>query len=131
MGILAGLSDVALYDRQAKLKLSLKSIMEEFKSGKIRPQMMLDDSKEEGIKSLIPTLKTGKKWKVGDTIRSAKDNLAFKEIIGHTQTGRHGFGTNEKQQWSKTSGKNRLDMVIQDVRSEFDHKRLLKGVQLS
>ena len=59
--------------------------------------MMLDNSKDEVIKSRKPTLKTGKKWKVRDTIKSAKDNLAFKEIIGHIQTGKQGFRTNEKQ----------------------------------
>ena len=63
--------------RQAKLKLPLKSIMGEFKSGKVRLQMMLDDSKDKVIKSLNPTLKTGRKWKVKDTIISAKENLAF------------------------------------------------------
>ena len=57
------------------------------------------------IKPLKPTLKTGKKLKVRDTIRSAKDHLAFKEIIGHTQTGKQGFGINEKQRWSKTNDK--------------------------
>ena len=36
-------------------------IMEEFKSGKVRLQMMLDDSKYKVIKSLNPTLKTGRK----------------------------------------------------------------------
>ena len=63
----------------------------------MRLRMMLDGSKDEVIKSLKSTLKTGKKWKVRDTIRSAKDNLAFKEIIGHTLTGRQGFEINEKQ----------------------------------
>ena len=67
--------------------------------------MMLDDSKDKVIKSLNPTLKTGKKWKVRDTIRSAKVNLAFKELIGHSQTGRQRLGMNEKQQWSKTTSK--------------------------
>ena len=93
--------------------------------------MMLDDWKDEVIKSLKLTLKTGKKWKVMDTIRSAKDNLAFKEIIGHTQTGTQSFGTNKKQWWSKISGKNHQDMVIQDVRSKVDNERYLKGVQQS
>ena len=81
--------------------------------------MMLDDSKYKVIKSLKPTFKTGKKWKVRDTIRNTKDNFAFKELIGHTQTGRQGFGTNEKQRWSKTSGRNRRDMIIQDLRSRL------------
>ena len=129
-GLPPGLSDVVLYYKQAKLRLPLKSIEEEFKSGKIRLQMMRDDSKNETIKSLKPTLKTGKKWKVRETI-SAKDNFAFKEIIEHTQTGRQGFGTNEKQWWSTTSSKNCWHMVIQDVRSEVDDKRFLKGVQQS
>ena len=116
---------------EAKLKLPFKSIVEECKSGKSRLQMMLDDSKEEVIKSLKVTLKTGKKWKVRDTIRSAKDKLVFKKIIGHTQTGKQGFRTNEKLRWSKTTGKNHRDMVIQDIRNKVDNKRLLKGVQQS
>ena len=86
----------------------------------IRLQMMLDDSKDEVIKFLKSTLKTEKIWKVKDTIRSANDNLAFKEIIGHTQTGRQGFRTNEKQWSSKTS----QDIVIQDLRSKVDNKKI-------
>ena len=62
---------------------------------------MMDDSKDEVIKSLKPTLKIGKKWKVRDTMRSAKDNLAFKKIVGHILIGRQGFRINAKQRWSK------------------------------
>ena len=103
--------------------------MGEFKSGKVRLQMMRDDSNEKVIKSLNPTLKTGRKWKVKDTIISAKENLAFKEVIGLTQTGRQGLGVNEKKWWSQANGKDRRDMVIQEVRNEEDNKRLIKGVQ--
>ena len=95
LGLPPGLFDVALYCRESKLQLPFKSIVEEFKSGKMRLQMMLDDSKDEVIKSLKPILKTGKKWEVRDTIRSAKDNPAFKEIIGHAKTEKQGFVTNE------------------------------------
>ena len=90
----------------------------EFKSGKIRPQMMLDDSKDKVIESLNPTLKTGKKWKVRDTIKSDKANLAFEEIIGWRQ----GLRMREKHRWSKTTDKNRRDMVIENVRSKVDNK---------
>ena len=93
--------------------------------------MMLDNLRDEVIKSLKPTLKTGKTWKVRVTIRSTKVNLSFKEIIGYSQTGRQVLGTNEKQRWSKTTGKNRRDIVIRDVWSEVDNKRFLKGVQQS
>ena len=97
LGLPLGLSDVTMYCRQAKLKFPLKSIMEEFKSGKVRLQMMLDDSKDKVIKSLNPTLKIGRKWKVKDTIISAKESLAFKEVIGLIQIGRQGLGVNVKK----------------------------------
>ena len=61
------------------------------------------------IKTLSPTLKKGRKWKVKDTIISTK----------------------EKKWWSKANGKDRRDMVIQEVRNEEDNKRLIKGVQQS
>ena len=116
------MSDVALYCRQAKLKLPFKSFAVEFKSGKIRIQMMLDGSKDKVIKSLNPTLKTGKNWKVRDTIRSAKINLTFKEIIGLPQT--------RRKELMKSSGDQKLlakiDLVIQDVRSKVDNERFIK-----
>ena len=80
-GLPPGLFDVNLYCREIKLKLPFKSIVDEFKSGKMRLQMMLDHSKSR--------LKTRKKWKIRDTIISAKDNITFKEIIAHTHKHRH------------------------------------------
>ena len=38
---------------------------------------------------------------------------------------------NEKKWWSQANGKDRVDMVIQEVRNEKDSKRLIKGVQQS
>ena len=55
LGLPPGLSDVALNCRQAKL--TFKSIVEEFKSRKIRFQMMLDDSKDKIAKSYIENRK--------------------------------------------------------------------------
>ena len=65
--------------------------------------MILEDSKNKVIKSLNPTLKTGGKSKVKDTIISAKENLAFKEVIVLTQTGRQGSWVNEKKWWSQAN----------------------------
>ena len=47
LGLPPGLSDAALYCWQANLKLPFKSILEKFKSWKIRLQMMLDDSNDK------------------------------------------------------------------------------------
>ena len=61
LGLHPGLSNVALYCRQAKVKLPFKSIVEQFKSGKIKLPVTLNDSKDKVIKSLKPILKTGTK----------------------------------------------------------------------
>ncbi|KAK3726923.1 hypothetical protein RRG08_063154 [Elysia crispata] len=64
LGVPPGLKDVAMYCRKAKLRLPLKSILEEYKCGKARLLSMLEDSKDPIVKTVQPTIKTGRKWKV-------------------------------------------------------------------
>ena len=88
LGVPPGLTDVALYCRQAKLKLPLKSLLEEYKAGKARLLSMLEDSTDLVVRAAKHELKTVRKWKVKDAVDTAKSNLRMKEIIGHTQTNR-------------------------------------------
>ena len=125
------MSDVALYCRQAKLKLPFKSIVEEYKAGKVRLQVMLETSKDEVVREVQPTLKTGRKWKVLEAVDDARENLRLKEVLGHTQVGRQGLGSSKMQWWSKAQGKERRDMVIQEIRSTEDNRRYQKAVQQS
>ncbi|GFO47836.1 reverse transcriptase [Plakobranchus ocellatus] len=52
-----GLSDVAMYCRKAKLKLPMKSILEEYKCGKARLPTMLEESDDPVVKTVQPSLK--------------------------------------------------------------------------
>ena len=131
LGVPPGLSDVALYCRQAKLRLPLKSLVEEYKAGKVRLQVMLENSQDDVVRPVQPTLKTGRKWKVLDAVTDVKDNLRLKEVIGHTQIGRQGLGSEKMSWWSKAQGKELRDMIIQEVRSGEDKKRYQKAVQQS
>ena len=124
LGVPPCLTDVALYCRQAKLKLPLKSILEEYKAGKARLLCMLEDSEDVVVKSNQPELKTGRKWKVGEAVESAKEGLRLRDIIGHTQTNRQGLGASKMEWWSKAKGKAKRDLVIQEIRSEEDKSRL-------
>ena len=47
-----GLTDVAMYCRKAKLKLPMKSIVEENKCGKARRLSMLEDSVDLVVKTV-------------------------------------------------------------------------------
>ena len=131
LGVPPGLSDVALYCRQAKLRLPLKSITEEYKVGKTRLQLMLQDSSDDVVRMIQPTLKSGRKWKPCDAIEASEESLKLKEVIGLTQTNRQGLGHSTASWLSRSSGKEKRDMIIDEVRKDEDNKRFQKAVQQS
>ncbi|GFN76057.1 reverse transcriptase [Plakobranchus ocellatus] len=55
------LSDVAINCRKPKLKLPMKSILEEYKCGKARILTMLEEYDDPVVKTVQPSLKTGRK----------------------------------------------------------------------
>ena len=46
---------------------------------------MLEDSDDPVVKTVQPTIKTGRKWKVIEAVDQAKECLKIKEGIGQTQ----------------------------------------------
>ncbi|RUS85859.1 hypothetical protein EGW08_006411 [Elysia chlorotica] len=93
LGVPPGLTDVAMYCRTTKLKLPLKSILEEYKCGKARLFSMLEDSDDLVVKTVQPSIKTGRKWKAVTAVDQAKECLKIKEVIGQIQTDRKGLGS--------------------------------------
>ncbi|GFO20545.1 reverse transcriptase [Plakobranchus ocellatus] len=81
LGVPPGLSDVAMYCRKAKLKLPMKSILEENKCGKVRLLTMLEESDDPVVKTVQSSLKTGRKWKVTEAVDEATECLKMKEVI--------------------------------------------------
>ncbi|KAK3756390.1 hypothetical protein RRG08_038879 [Elysia crispata] len=71
LGVPPGLTDVEMYCCKAKLRLSLKSILEEYKCGKARLLSMLEDSEDPVVKTVQLTIKTGRKWKVVEAVDEA------------------------------------------------------------
>ena len=96
-----GLTDVAMYCRKAKLRLPLKSILEEYKCGKARLLSMLEDSEDPVVKTVQPTIKTSRKWKVVEAVDEAKECLKIKDVIGQTQIDCKGLGSSTAKWWSK------------------------------
>ena len=61
LGVPPRITDVAMYCRNAKLRLPLKSILEEYICGEARLLSMLEDSEDPVVKTVQPTIKTGRK----------------------------------------------------------------------
>ena len=62
-------------------------------------------------------------------INEAKECLKIKEVIGQTQTGRKGLESSIAKWWSKAEGKEKRDMVINEIRLNEDSRRVQKAVQ--
>ncbi|GFS16736.1 polyprotein [Elysia marginata] len=91
---------------------------------------MLEESDDSMVKTVQPSIKTGRKWKVEKAIDKAKECLKMKEVIGQTQIDRKGLGSSSVKWWSKTEGKEKRDMIIDEVRQKEDFRRFQKAVQL-
>ena len=76
------------------------------------------------MKTVQPTIKTGRKWKVVEATGQAKECLKIKEVVGQTQTDRKGLGSSVTKWWSKTEGKERRDMVINEILLSEDSRRV-------
>ena len=92
---------------------------------------MLEDSEDPVVKTVQPTIKTGRKWKVVEAVDEAKECFKIKEVIGLTQTDRKGLGSSTAKWWSKAEGKEKRDMVINEMRLTEDSRRIQKAVQQS
>ncbi|GFO49360.1 reverse transcriptase [Plakobranchus ocellatus] len=92
----------------------MKSILEEYKCNKARLLTTLEESDDPVLKTVQPSLKTGRKWKVTEAVDEAK----MKEVIGQTQTDRRDLGSTTAKWWSKTEGKEKRDMIIDEIRNK-------------
>ena len=90
---------------------------------------MLEDSEDPVVKTVQPTIKTGRKWKVVEAVHEAKECLKIKEVIGQTQTDRKWLGSSTAKWWSKAEGKEKREMVINEIRLNEDSRRVQKAVQ--
>ena len=90
---------------------------------------MLEDSEDPVVKTVQPTIKTGRKWKVVEAAGEAKECLKIKEVVGQSQTDCQGLGSSTAKWWSKTEGKLKRDMVINEIRLSEESRRMQKTVQ--
>ena len=90
---------------------------------------MLKDSENPVVKTVQPTIKTGRKWKVVEAVDEAKKCLKVKEVIGQTQIDRKGLKSSTAKWLSKAEGKEKRDMVINEIQLNEDSRRVQKEVQ--
>ena len=134
LGLPPGMSSVALYSKSAKLRLPLRSIVEEYKVSKIWTQWMLNNSADIRIREFKPLLRTKRKFKAQDELNKSVSELTFEEMRGPIQTGRHAVanvGWNHFAKWSESCSAIRAELIIRERRREMESERVTKAVQQS
>jgi hypothetical protein len=97
LGIHPTTTDVALYSKGVKLAVPLKSILEEYKGGKARLALMLQNSTDAAVRDVAPTIRTGSKWQANRVIEETISVLQHKEVTSYTQASRRGFNHTSNQ----------------------------------
>ena len=128
LGLPKCFSSVGLYSDGA-LSLPISSVVEEFKCAKVRLEMSLTDSRDPVVRGAPPTLATGRKWTPATAVLQAKSALLHRDVVGHVQQGRGGFGLgNVTPLWRKASATERRTMVVEEVRRQEEATRRSQAV---
>ena len=78
LGVPPCFSKAGLYTNSGNLQLSISSLVEEFKIGKVRLHMMMKDSADEVIWKAYPEIKSGTKWAAVKVAQEEECSLRIK-----------------------------------------------------
>ena len=93
--------------------------------------MMLGNSLDPSVRAINAKVKSGRKWQASKETARAEEAAKFKEVLGATQSNRHGLGyaSEKKVWWSKATNHERRQLVIQEIRNEAEGARYQTAVQ--
>ncbi len=121
LGAPPGLASQALFSKSAKMPLPLSSVVEEYKTTKVRALMTLRSSRDPKIQEAKSEVRTGKKWAADKALEAAKGQCHHKKIVGTTTSGRQGLGYGKEDKRPKKHTER--DRILQEVRNEEEVKR--------
>ena len=84
---------------------------------------MLQSPKDDCIKNAHISFYAGIKWRVTEAIEEARSTLRFQEISGIANKGREGLGMNPRQYFSKSSRREKSQLIVQKVGEAEEERR--------
>ena len=117
LGFHPTLSPLALYSKESPCPLPFTGLTSLFKTSKASSLLQLRDSKDPIVSTSVPSLDTGRKWSVSNSVGDAESILYFQKVLGHTQTGKAGLGYTPIQQFPE-KGTSEYRKAVSDTISE-------------
>lgn len=130
LGLPRSLSSIALYGHSTMLQLPISGLSEEFKVTRARELMMYRDSSDKKVASAGILVKTGRKWKAQEAVNRAEARLQHNVLVGNSAVGRAGLGSFPKPRYDKARGREKRQMVQDEVRAEVEEDRRIKMVAM-
>ncbi|XP_024141063.1 uncharacterized protein LOC112154399 [Oryzias melastigma] len=130
LGLPRSLSSIALYGHSTMLQLPISGLSEEFKVTRARELMMYRDSSDKKVSSAGIRVKTGRKWKAQEAVNRAEARLQHSVLVGNIAVGRAGLGRFVKPSYNKARGRERRQMVQDEIRAEVEEERRIKMVAM-
>lgn len=131
LGFPRSLSSIALYGNTCKLQLTLKSIEEEFKVLRVRELLQLLESRDPTVSRAGVEVKTGRKWRAEVAVDQAESRLRHGVLVGAVARGRTGLGTFQEPRFDNARGKERRQLVQNEVRAAVEEERSCKAVGMA
>ena len=130
LGLPRSLSSIALYGCENKLRLPFSSLTEEFMVTRAREVLLYRDSSDTKVSSAGIEVRTGRKWKAQDAVEQAEARLRHSVLVGAVASGRAGLGSNPRPQYNKAQGKERRQLIQEEVRAGVEESRSSRMVEM-
>ncbi|MCI4390737.1 hypothetical protein PGIGA_G00126150 [Pangasianodon gigas] len=130
LGLPRSLTSAALYGTNNTLQLPFSGLTEEFKVARTREALQYRDSRDHKVSSAGIEVRTGRKWKAEKAVEVAESRLRQKALVGTLATGRAGLAYVPKIQVSKARGKERHQLLQEEVRAGLEEERVGRAVGL-
>ena len=85
--------------------------------------MQLRESKDEIVAKVDARISGSRKLSVRKRMEDAESRVRMKDLIGAVRQGLEGLEVTDRARWSETSGKERTDLVLHEVRAQEEEGR--------
>ena len=130
LGVPKCLSSTALYGKNNILQLPFRSLIEEDKVLRIRKRLQYRESRDPKVAAAGIQTRSGRKWSVEEELQVAEERIRHK-TLGTIARGRAGLVYFPSPQISRAKGKERHQIVQDEVQAGIEETRHCKMVGLS
>lgn len=123
LGLPRSLTSAALYSRSTKLLLPFSSLEEEFRVSRTREALVYRDSSDTRVAAAGIVVRTGRKFKAQEWLERAESDTKPWWAVA---VRRAGLGAIPQPRYKGAQGKERRDLVLEEVRAGVEEVRTSK-----